>query len=341
MILLPDEIIVNIFKYLSSKETIKLIKKLEWDPRFTAIVDLLYQRLYHGRLLIINEDPKQKFESDYELTVDSFEDMFTSTTHEHSLFRTIRPNYVEFKFSRNASDYRTFINTLYKFHTLLTRGSLEVQDYFENLILQVNFYIDANLVLIENPNTLTTIIIKILLELSDNIHLVSKIKEFTIKCTDIGAFYQSKWSNYLSRFTSLEYLDLSQNLLQSSNYQEQEFDIWGKEKKFPDGLKELKLDFNMFTEITKEFITKLPNSLQSLSLNYNTIEMIEPCSIGVLLPNLKCLDLNYNNLTALEPSIFKDCARGFDLRLKASHLDDTTVDQLKILAKKNGYKVTF
>ncbi|RLV90917.1 hypothetical protein JA1_004212 [Spathaspora sp. JA1] len=341
MVILPDEIIINIFRYLSSSETIILIRKLEWDARFATLVDLLYQRLYHGRLLIVNEDPKQKFDSDCELTVDSFEDMFASITHEHSLFRATRPSYVEFKFSRSASDYRNFINTLYKFHNLLTQGNQEIQDYFENLILQLNLYIDANLVLVENPNTLTTIIIKILLQLSDNAHLVTKIKEMTIKCTDIGGFYQSKWSMFLKKFTSLKYLDLSQNLLQSSNYQDQEFDIWGIEKKFPDGLKELRLDFNMFTEITKDFLTNLPDSLEYLSMNYNSIEIIESCSIGSLLPNLKYLNLNYNNLQALDPKIFEDCCSGFKLQLKASHLDDITINQLKLIAEKNKYKVIF
>ncbi|KAG7662795.1 uncharacterized protein J8A68_003649 [[Candida] subhashii] len=290
--------------------------------------------------MITNDEPNQVFENEVLLTVDSFGERFLIENRENSLFRCIRPNYVEFVFTRQVFDYRMFMTNLYTFNELIsTEKYPRVQEYFATKILQLSFYIDANLMMIENPDSLTTIILKNLLDLSRNDLLVNKVKKMTIRGTDIGNIYVPQWTRLFRRFKSLEYLDISQNLLQNNH--DGCIDVWGIEKRLPDYLQVLHLDWNFFTHISKDMLIQLPQSLKILSLNNNEIEIIEICSIGELLPNLIELDLKHNHLSFISPEIFSDCKGDFVLHLEANKLDPANLEDVRRMANKNGFKVVY
>lgn len=176
---LPSELVVEIFRYLSPDETNHVINqikhpytnRIDFHPinhinyphpnhPSTKLLSLLYFRLYNGKLTIINDDPKDNQQTDILLTIHSFEEIFLVNNYENMLFQGIRPRSVEIKFTRQINDYSKFINNMYEFNGILEKNSNElIIDYFEK-IQQVNFYADGNLMMMENPATLSTIMIK-------------------------------------------------------------------------------------------------------------------------------------------------------------------------------------
>ncbi|KAK6456478.1 uncharacterized protein RJT20DRAFT_128393 [Scheffersomyces xylosifermentans] len=343
---LPHEVVVKIFKNLTPGETSSVIDKLKSDDtNHTRYVDLLirllYQRLFNGKLMIINEEPNQSFEYDTLLTIDSFEERFAVENYENLLFQEIRPNYVEIKFTRQVNDYNNFINNLYKFYNLLSRSDDEedvrLLKYFETKILQLNFYTDGNLVLIENPTSLSTIIIKILINLANNKNLTFKMMQFTIKSTDVGKLYISQWSQLLKKFVNLEMLDLSNNII-CSDYEEST-DVIATSFKLPLKLKTLILDHNVLRYVSRAMIQNLPKTLEVLSLNNNKITRVEYFPMAVELPNLRSLRLNFNTrLAHLDPKIFEDHGnKTFTLQVRGTCLDDITIQRLRRVAKAHNF----
>ena len=81
----------------------------------------------------------------------------------------------------------------------------------------------------------------------------------------------------LPKFTSLVSLNMLQNLLKS-NYG-QYLDVWGRQEKFPNGLKLLNLNYNMLTYVSKQFLSCLPHTLEELLMNQNDIELVENCDL--------------------------------------------------------------
>ncbi|EMG48780.1 hypothetical protein SBY92_004080 [Candida maltosa Xu316] len=331
---LPNEVIIKIFQYLSPSETQRVIEVFYHSPKSHQLLELLYRRLFSGKLMLINDEPKHKHYPDCELTLSSFLDKFLTLNKENRLFQSTRPNKIEFNFTRQHCDYMRFISNLNQFHEILEDPSC--QEYFKNT-LQVDVYVDANLVLIENPDNLTAVIIKVILELSKHKEFVHKIQHLTIKASDIGNMYVPQWSLLFTNFSSLVSLDLSQNLLKS-NY-DQYLDLWGASKKFPSFLKKLNLDSNMLTYVSKEFIKNLPDSLEELLMNQNDIEIIELCDLGVLLPNLKKWELNYTKLSIMNPLTFKSCDKGFTLELVSTYLPVTDLEKLKKIAHEKRFTV--
>ncbi|KAI5950753.1 hypothetical protein KGF54_003827 [Candida jiufengensis] len=336
---LPNEIILEILRYLDTKEIDDLITQFYKLQSAKPILKLLYQRLFSGKLHIINEEPRLQFHHDYELTIDNFKDKLIECNNEISfencIFKKVRPNIIEFKFTRQQSDYRRFIHDLNQFHELIESTDSNIRQYF-NKSLQINIFIDSNLVFMENPDTFKSIIIKLLLELSKN-EFASKIQNFTIKSSEIGSLYVAHWSQLFKYFTNLTILNLEDNFLKS-NY-EQYLDVWGMSQKFPNTLTQLNLDRNMFTYISKDFLINLPSSLAILSMNQNEIEIIEPCELGDALPNLRNWLLNYTKLCVISPSMFKKCNSGFILEIKSTYLPDSDLQKLHLIAKDRGFKV--
>ncbi|KAI3403812.2 MDL1 [Candida oxycetoniae] len=295
---LPNELVLRVLKYLNNEEVDKLIKSYKTIPSASPIMLLLYERLFGGTLLIVNGEPRVPFKHDYELTVDSFEDkMMDSEEYENKLFQKIRPNIIEFRFTRHHSDYRRYISDLSSLLHLIDSPNQRIQEYFERSF-RINIHIDSHLVFMENPDSLKSIIIRLLLGLSKH-SLAGKIRNLTVKASEIGSVYVAQWSQLFKYFTALEFLDLSGNLLRS-NYEEY-LDVWGMSKKFPDTLTMLSFKNNMLTYISKDFFMNLPKSLKYLDMNENDIEIIEPCDLGDYVPKLQILSLNYTKLCVLSP----------------------------------------
>ncbi|ABN65307.2 predicted protein [Scheffersomyces stipitis CBS 6054] len=341
---LPHEVMVKVFKYLTPSETSQMIKKLKSDKEHRGRLDdlvirLLYQRLFNGKLMIINDKSNETIEYDTMLTIDSFEERFLVHNYENLLFQEIRPNYVEVKFTRQANDYMNFIGNLYKFFSLLSREeNVQMLKYFETKILQLDFYTDGNLVLIENPTSLSTIIIKILISLSSNKDLLGKIKRFTIKSTDIGNLYVSQWSQLFRRFINLHTLDLSNDIIHS-DYDDCR-DVLGYSFKFPARLKILVLDNNVLRYVSVAMIASLPHSLEVLSLSHNKIVSVEPVRLSSKLPNLRYLNLDYNGrLSFLDPVIFRGIRRDFRLSLRGTSFEDADFSHLARATSEIGFTI--
>ena len=333
---LPSEIVLLIFQYLSTEKVQELINY--YNNAKLPVLTLLYQRLFGGVLLIENGAPRVASSADYSLTVDAFEDkILKDCSFEGELFKNIRPSLIEFKFTRQTSDYRQFISDLNGLLSLLESDDPKVCNYFEHA-QQINFHIDAHLIFIENPDSLNSVIIKLLLELSRH-NLTEKINKFTIKSSEIGTLYMAHWSKLFQYFSSLNTLDLSENLICSNH--EHFLDVWGMLKKFPNTLTTLNMNNNMLTYISKDFIHNLPPSLEFLLMNQNDVEIIEPCDILEALPRLKNWSLNYTKLFLLSPAMFKNCGKNFELEIKSTYLPESDLIKLEHISKHRGFKVLF
>ncbi|KAF6072751.1 hypothetical protein MG5_05559 [Candida albicans P57072] len=331
---LPDDIVLTIFKHLSPDECSEIITNIQDIHIAQPFVDKLYQRLLSGKLLITNDQPNHRYIADYQLTLEKFQNKFLDTSVEALMFRSTRPNYMEFNFTRQHCDYMNFIYNLKQFHELLKDPNC--QEYFRK-VLQVNMYLDANLVLIENPDNLTAIVIKSVLELSDHPELACKVKHLTIKAGDIGNMCVPQWSLLLPKFTSLVSLNMSQNLLKS-NYG-QYLDVWGRQEKFPNGLKSLNLNYNMLTYVSKQFLSCLPHTLEELLMNQNDIELVENCDLGLLLPNLRRWELNYTKLSVINPQMIISCKTGFTLELMSTYLPQPDINELQRIAHEKSLHI--
>lgn len=332
ILILPNELIIKVFQYLSPVETNELILQLG-DFRTThahPIINLLYERLFSGKLMLINDEPNETFDPDLQLTLSSFQEKFIDgkINYENLLFQLIRPNKLEFNFTRQHGDYMRFICNLNQFHEILFDPN--IQRYFGK-VFQADVYVDANLVLIENPDNLTAVIIKVILELSRHEEFIHKVKHLTVKASDIGNMCVPQWSYLLANFTSLISLNLLQNLLRS-NY-EGFLDVWGVHKKFPDRLRILNLDSNMLTYVSNNFLKNLPDTLEELYMNQNDIEIIESCELGEVLPNLKRWELNYTKLRLMNSMMISSCKKGFTFEIVSTYLSLYQIEKLHQIAK--------
>ncbi|KAI5969305.1 hypothetical protein CANMA_001625 [Candida margitis] len=333
---LPNEVILHILKNLSNEKTTELIVYYKNIESASPILILLYQRLFGGILLISNGAPRVDFTGDYGLTVGAFEDkILNDCSFENKVFQRVRPNLIEFKFTRQTADYQQFISDLNGLHHLLGSNDSRICQYFEHA-QHINIHIDAHLVFIENPDSLNSIIIKLLLELSRH-NLTKKISKFTIKSSEIGSLYVAHWSKLFQYFSSLSTLDLSENLIRSNH--EHFLDVWGMSKKFPSTLTTLNMNNNMLTYISKDFIYNLPPSLEVLLMNQNDVEIIEPCDLSKPLPKLKNWSLNYTKLCVLSPTMFNNCGKDFVLQIKSTYLPESDLDKLQAIAKHRGFQI--
>lgn len=333
---LPNEIVLRILRYLDNNEIHKLIEEYRLLPSAQPILRLLFERLFGGTLIIINEQPRLQFAHDYELTIDSFEDkLLNLDSFENLLFQKIRPNVIEFRFTRQHNEYQRFLHDLSRLHSLIDSGNESTRRYFKR-ILNIHIHIDAHLVFMENPDSLKSIIVKLILELS-SCSLVHKIRNLTIKSSEIGSLYVAQWSQLFKQFKSLEVLDLLGNLLKS-NY-EQYLDVWGMLKKFPDTLTTLNLRNNMISYVSKDFISNLPQSLRILDMDQNDVEIVEPCEVGKLIPNLRKWSMNHTKLSVIHPSMFKTCLPGFILEMKGTYLPTSDVHKFFKIAKEGSFVV--
>jgi hypothetical protein len=356
---LPSELVVEIFRYLSPDETNHVINqikhpytnRIDFHPinhinyphpnhPSTKLLSLLYFRLYNGKLTIINDDPKDNQQTDILLTIHSFEEIFLVNNYENMLFQGIRPRSVEIKFTRQINDYSKFINNMYEFNGILEKNSNElIIDYFEK-IQQVNFYADGNLMMMENPATLSTIMIKILINLTET-SLALKLARISIKSFDIGDFYVSRWSQLFRNFENLEYLDLSDNLIRS-DYDDSD-DIMGMSFKFPPKLKNLILDGNSISRMTANFVKNVPASIEVILLNRNLISEIgvnEPLDLASYLPNLRLLRLNHNRIGFINPSSFVGIlSKDLVVEARACNLTPGNLRALKSVAEVEKFSI--
>lgn len=333
---LPNEVVLRILKSLNTEKVTELVHYFKNIESALPIMVLLYQRLFGGVLLILNGAPRVDSRADFGLTISAFEDkMVNDGSFEGKLFQHVRPKLIEFKFTRQTSDYHQFISDLNGLLRLLESNDLNICSYFEHA-QQINIHIDAHLVFIENPDSLNSIIIKLLLELSRH-NLTQKINKFTIKSSEIGSLYVAHWSKLFQYFSSLNTLDLSENLIRSNH--EHFLDVWGMLKKFPSNLTTLNMNNNMLTYISKDFIYNLPPSLEVLLMNQNEVEIVEPCDLLEPLPNLKNWSLNYTKLCVLSPIMFKNCGKDFVLGIKSTYLPESDLIKLQAIAKSRGFKI--
>lgn len=376
---LPHEIIVEIFYNLTPVETRSLISKLNrilelLPTEFkTETDDILllrqfaFQRLYSGKLLITSDSYVREGldqEKDTVLSLSSFEDKFQSQGNdsiENALFKKTRPQVLKFRFVREANDYSNFVTDLYALSGIFNnlKDHNEVTNYI-GVACQLELHIDGYTIGIESPTAILVAVLKTLISLA-NPHTVlknslsSKFKSITIKSTDIGNYYVSRWSRLLGNFTNVTHLNLADNIirLDSNSRNEGELDIkidfLANDFVWPPALRELILDSNLLTYISKDFWLNLPSdTLEVVLLSSNKIVTLgqsnsEFVNLSKVLPNLTTLKLNYNNhLIFLNQHMFENTgARGkFKLlELKGCNIDENNIQLLKNMATKERFRL--
>ena len=150
----------------------------------------------------------------------------------------------------------------------------------------------------------------------------------------------------LTRFSNLNYLDLSYNIIQtindtvflnltrletldlSNNYLDK-LDLSFFSNSIKSSLEKFSLDFN-FIEILFSFENF--TSLNDLSLSFNRIKYIDNCTFFYS-ENLKQLDLSYNKISKLHNSAFRSLSKLTKLDLSYNYLNSLHEDNFKDLIK--------
>ena len=375
---LPHEIIVEIFFMLTPLETQSLISKLHQildsllpnldtaANNVRLLIRFAFQRLYSGKLLITSDYSFKKGieeESDAVLSLRNFEDKFLESKEneiENTLFKETRPQVLKFRFTRNVNDYSNFVDELYSLNAIFDNlnDRSEITKYI-GVACQLELYIDGYTIGVESPTAILVAVLKTLTSLANpdtalKSSLSSKFKNITIKSTDIGDYYVSRWSQLLGCFKNITYLNLSDNIikLDSNSTNEGELDIridlLANDFVWPAALKELNLDNNLLTYISKKFVLKLPNTLENLLICSNKLTSLgqtdsECFNFTEFLPQLTTLKLNYNNTLMLVNERMFDkislTGKFRSLELRGCNIDEYNMQLLKAVSLKENFNL--
>ncbi|KAK6202493.1 uncharacterized protein RJT21DRAFT_118541 [Scheffersomyces amazonensis] len=347
---LPPELLIQVFQSLSPQDLEDVINVMidligSDDDK---IIDLMYVALFSSRLSLTNYNSRDKITIvDRQVIIKDFELILSLQRRRSAIFQRCIPQNITVRFTRKSDDYHTFIQDLQQLHGLFKRkkkGTIELANidplviYFENNFQKFDVVIDCNLQWVENPTSISSSVIQILLDMASNPYLNKKLINLTIKASDIGSFYFDLWSRLLISFENLIYLDLSNNVLQ--NVHDDIEDILSMSFKFPPNLKILNMSQNLITKITNGFIINLPSSLEVLKLNDNIIVILaNDLNLSIHLPKLINLQLNNNpHLDYIQETTFNDIKdKDFRLELRGNNINDDDMNKLKALAKVNRF----
>lgn len=376
---LPHEIIVEIFFMLTPLETQSLISKLHQildnlPPNLDTaannvklLIRFAFQRLYSGKLLVTSDYCcKKGLETvpDAVLSLRNFEEKFLESKEneiENTLFKETRPQILKFRFIRDVNDYSNFVDDLYSLNSIFDNlnDRNEITKYI-GVACQLELYIDGYTIGVESPTAILIAVLKTLISLANpdtalKNSLSSKFKSITIKSTDIGDYYVSRWSQLLGCFTNVTYLNLSDNIikLDSNPRNEGELDIkvdlLANDFVWPPALKELNLDNNLLTYISKKFMLKLPsNTLEKLLICSNKFTTLgqtdfESFNFTEVLPQLTSLKLNYNNTLMLVNERMFDkislTGKFRSLELRGCNIDEHNMLLLKAVSIRENFSL--
>lgn len=376
---LPHEIIVEIFFMLTPLETQSLISKLHQildnlPPNLDTaannvklLIRFAFQRLYSGKLLVTSDYCCKKgleAESDVVLSLRNFEDKFLESKEneiENTLFKKTRPQILKFRFIRDVNDYSNFVDDLYSLNAIFDNlnDRNEITKYF-GIACQLELYIDGYTIGVESPTAILIAVLKTLINLANpdtalKNSLSSKFKSITIKSTDIGDYYVSRWSQLLGCFTNVTYLNLSDNIIKLDCNPRNEgeldikIDLLANDFVWPPALKELNLDNNLLTYISKRFVLKLPsNTLEKLLICSNKLTTLgqtdfESFNFTEVLPQLTSLKLNFNNTLMLVNERMFDkislTGKFRSLELGGCNIDEHNMLLLKAVSKRENFSL--
>lgn len=267
------------------------------------------------------------------------------------VFRSTRPKHIEFVFIRQPNDYRQFVTDLNSFTQMI-----EAKDSpYLNQVLQYGLYINGNCVAIEPTTSFLVSILKVLIAISSQ--LSHKFTRISIKSTDIGQYYIGQWCQLFSRFTTTQYLDLSDNLIRLELHHEPDLNDILATFEWPPNLVYLNLNKNFISHVSREFLERLPESLEVLILSNNWVGALGlpvpvlglglalarlPLALTLALaqaplvlgPNLKVLELSYNTaLTYINPLVFARVGKGFRLGLRGCNVGEENMREIGMVAR--------
>lgn len=267
------------------------------------------------------------------------------------VFRSTRPKHIEFVFIRQPNDYRQFVTDLNSFTQMI-----EAKDSpYLNQVLQYGLYINGNCVAIEPTTSFLVSILKVLIAISSQ--LSHKFTRISIKSTDIGQYYIGQWCQLFSRFTTTQYLDLSDNLIRLELHHEPDLNDILATFEWPPNLVYLNLNKNFISHVSREFLERLPESLEVLILSNNWVGALGlpvpglglglalarlPLALTLALaqaplvlgPNLKVLELSYNTaLTYINPLVFGQVGKGFRLGLRGCNVGEENMREIGMVAR--------
>lgn len=362
------DVCLKILGYLTVKEIENFIVSLEQiKPPQKTIDDLktmCYSRLYSGKFTIysnLNSGGSSVF--DTKLTLTEFMTKMKESSqlgNDDYMFRTTRPQYIEFTFIRELHDFVNFVNDLNNFRKVFEGINDPLLAYF-NGVYQYGLHVDGNCVEVESPNSFLTAILKLLVAISQtNVHgkhnFCAKFTKITIKSTDIGQYYTSQWSQLFCRFSHVDYLDLSSNLIKLDSYiydLSGSNDILGSNVQWPPYLKILHLNNNYISYLSKDFIRRLPKTLEKLDVSNNSLTTVgvppsESSSsnnfnnfdINQELPHLHSLLLNKNHrLWYISPEIFTNSNTLKIVSIYQCNLDSENLSRLISTAKNCNFQI--
>lgn len=333
--LLPQELILHIFKQLLPKDTQSLIQTLSSSlPHRNAsrITKLLYVRLYLGHTVIsVSDEPPKEF--DVCLSPEEFMDL-----GEDPEFLVNIPRQLDMVFVRNIRDYTKFQNSLAEFRQVLeTEWALKYLAQVQKL----TFKLDGRSITTENPTLMLALVLNTLITLTnlgkDNLHSIS------VSSTDIGELFPQKWGKMLGGFTQVKTLSLADNLMRLELLAGNE-PVLEKHFSWPPQLRELSLARNYIKRFTLDLVTNFPKTLQLLDMSANIIDTIgspysEPFSLVEILPNLKFFSLRENRYLVTVDLQILEKAEGLVVDVRGSNIHEEAMSCLSLAAQKNNVKL--
>lgn len=335
---LPYEVILAVLEHLSASETARLIESLAalQDHHTKILLDLLCQRLYAGKVLVVSGRSHDRFPEGDVLPLDYFRKQVALWV-SGALLHT-RPKVLEFRLVRSVKDYSRFYGDLYGLSEFLDECGKGI--YGDSLDLgKLLLYIDGNVVIAESPTSLSTSILNVLLSASGPENLRTQFTAVTIKLTHLGDYHVRDWGQLFGRLVKVETLDLTGNALFLPYLHG--VDILATQFRWPPNLKSLNLEGNRLRSLSFLFLSTLPDTLEKLLLRRNMLESLgnfdEYFRFAESLPQLQVLDLSENSMLSLvNVLVFKESSAFQRLCVGGCNID---VGHLVAAARRDGYSV--
>mgnify|MGYP002378717868 CR=1 FL=1 len=314
---LPKEVIGLVLEYLSGDDLTSLATVM---PAY--YLGIINHKLYKN--VIITNSNRTAYQ---DVKGTPFDLAKFETRLADGGFEVILPNRIVFLFVRPATDYTNYIDCIDRFGDLVST----YQEYMSR-IPQVYVHINGNLLAMENPVSILSMIITNLINLSKL--MAPNLFHLSIQNTEISSMYMDQWGKLFQNFKNLVELNLSGNTI--GYHTAATADVLGTFS-FPESLQVLILDNNLVKFISQDFIGALPKSIHTLSFNNNNIIQVDLPGLNDTLPNLHRLCLNNNLLIYANANNFT--AKDFTLEIKHTNVDELILTKLHNQATKHGFTI--
>lgn len=334
-ILLPQEVILQVFQCLEPAESRSLIDLLKTDlPNSNAqrAINLLYARLYLGHTVL---GAGGKAPRGYNVSITPSQVLELA---RDSNFLANVPKELDMTFVRDVRDYINFQQNLADLREILK--SDWAPKYLSKVQL-LSLKINGRSITTENPTLMPALVLSTLIELTR--HSSANFRSIRLKSADIGDLLPHKWGKVLGGFVLVQELSLEDNKLRlelvvgHESLLERYFD-------WPPQLRVLSLSRNYLQHFRVGAFNKLPQTLEVLDLSQNLLECIglpydQTFTLVDKLPKLRILNLSLNShLVLVDPNLFVG-ANELEVSIEGCNVCDGHLEMLVQSANRNGVRL--